>query len=82
MQIIKRGKIVYYIKDEAVIAEVGGLQFTAFTVYPLQNRKPFYDFRRAIVQSKEDEYGTATELLSLSQEYKLRGVATGRPRIE
>jgi acetyl-CoA carboxylase alpha subunit len=80
MQVIKRGKIVYYVKDEAVVAGVSGFQYMAFTVYPLQNRKPFYDFRRKIVKSGEDEYGTAAELLKLAQRFNLKGVASSKPK--
>lgn len=80
MTIIRRGKIVYYVKDEAVIVEAHGSQYSAYTVYPLQNRKPFYDFRRAIVNSEEHEYGTIIELIQLSSKYNLKGVATARPK--
>lgn len=77
--IIKRGKLTYYIKEEAVIVGVGTWQYSAYTVYPLQNRKPFYDFRDAILESKEDEYGTAAELISLALRFNLRGVASHKP---
>lgn len=76
---INRGKLTYYIKDEAVIVGSGGHQFSAYTVYALQNRKPFYDFRKAIVKSRDDEYGTWPELMSLAMKHNLRGVASRKP---
>lgn len=79
MTIVKRGKITYYIKKEAIIVGVSDFQYSAYTVYPLQNRKPFYDFKEAIVTSKEDEYDTILKLISLALKYNLRGVASHKP---
>ncbi len=79
MKIVKRGKITYYVKDEAVIAEINSLQYVAYTVYALQNRKPFYDFRKAILRSEENEYNSAVEMIRLAQKYNLRGTASHRP---
>lgn len=79
MQILKRGRITYYVKDRAVIVGVGDFQFTAYTVYPLQNRKPFYDFRTAILESDEKQYSTPAELIALALQHKLRGVASHKP---
>jgi hypothetical protein len=79
---IKRGGIIYYIKDESVIACVGGFQYIAYTVYPLQNRKPFYDFRKAIMKSQDTDYSTPTELIILAQKFKLKGVASHKPQYE
>lgn len=82
MSIIKRGSLTYYVKKESVIAGVGSFQFTAYTVYPLQNRKPFYDFRKSIVESEEDEYNTPAKLVTLALKYNLRGVASHKPTDE
>ena len=78
--IIKRGRLTYYIKHEAIIVGVSDFQFTAYTVYPLQNRKPFYDFRDAIINSKEDEYDDIVKLISLALKHKLRSVASHKPQ--
>lgn len=75
----KRGNITYYIKDEAVIVGIRDFQYIAYTVYPLQNRKPFYDFRKTILKSNEDEYDNAVELILLAQKYNLKGVASHKP---
>lgn len=79
MQIVKRGRLTYYVKSEAIIVGVGDFQYTAYTVYPLQNRKPFYDFKNAILESREDEYDSPSELISLALRFNLKGVASHRP---
>lgn len=77
--IIKRGNLTFYVKNQSVIVGIGGIQFSAYTVYPLQNRKPFYDFRKTIIKSKETELGSPVELIGLAKRYNLRGVASHRP---
>jgi len=79
MSIIKRGPLIYYIKRESVIIGISHFQYTAYTVYPLQNRKPFYDFRTAIIESQENEYDTAYKLIGLALRFNLKGVASHRP---
>ena len=82
MEIIKRGKITYYIKKESIIASINDFQHIAFTVYPLQNRKPFYDFRNSIKSSAQNELTQPSDIIVLAQKYNLRGVATSRPKVE
>ena len=82
MEVIKRGNITYYIKEESIIASINNFQHIAFTVYSLQNRKPFYDFKKAIQNSKEDELTKSVDILLLGQKYNLRGVASQKPKVE
>ena len=70
MTILTRGQIVYYIQDEA------------YTIYSLQNRKPFYDFRKKILKSNDGEFKNAADLISLGQSYKLKAVASSKPKLE
>lgn len=74
--------MTYYVKDEAIIVSHNNLQYTAYTVYPLQNRKPFYDFRRKILQSQENQYDNIIDLIVLAREHKLIGVASHKPSQE
>ncbi len=80
MIILKRGDMVYYIKDEAIIAGFLDFQYVAYTVYALQNRKPFYDFKKAILNSKKDEYTSQIELMRLGLKFKLRSSSTQKPK--
>ena len=82
MIILKRGRITYYVKEEAVIVGVNNFQYTAYTVYPLQNRKPFYDFRKKILKSEENEYDNIVDLIVLAREHKLIGAASHKPTEE
>lgn len=82
MEIIKRGNITFYIKEESIITGINDFQFIAYTVYSLQNRKPFYDFKKAIKESKENELTTQTEIIELAQRYKLRGMGSRKPESE
>jgi hypothetical protein len=77
---VNRGRITYYIKDESVIAAINNLQYLAFTVYPLQNRTPFYNFRKKLLKSKENEYDTPLELMKLSMKHNLKAVAGTKPK--
>lgn len=82
MQIVKRGKITYYVKKEAIIVSNNDFQFTAYTVYTLQNRTPFNDFKAKILESREGEYDNIIDLIVLARKYNLRGVASHRPSQE
>ncbi len=80
MVTIQRGKILYYVKDEVVVVGINALQYIAYTVYPLQNRKPFYDFRKAILNSDESQYGTIVEHIQLAKRYGLKAVSSRKPK--
>jgi hypothetical protein len=79
MTILERGRLTYYIKDEAVVVGIGAFQWTSYNVYSLQNRKPFYDFRRTLLKSKDGEYSTIIDLVMLAKRFKLIGVAGSKP---
>ena len=82
MKILKRGKLTYYVKKEAVIVGINEFQHIAYTIYPLQNRKPFYDFRKKILNSKEDELTSIVDQITLAQKYGLVASASSKPKIE
>ena len=82
MNILNRGRLTYYIKNEAVIVGINNFQFIAYTVYALQNRKPFYDFRRTLLNSNENEYNTIVEEMKLGRKYGLKAVSSRKPKIE
>jgi len=58
------------------------MQYIAYTIYSLQNRKPFYDFRKKILKSNDGEFKNAADLISLGQSYKLKAVASSKPKLE
>ncbi len=79
MKILERGNLTYYVKEESIVVGIRNFQWISYNVYSLQNRKPFYDFRRKLLKSKPDEYATAAELMLLGQKHGLRGVAGRKP---
>ena len=81
MLILHRGKITYYIKNEAVIVGINDFQFLSYSVYALQNRTPFYEFKRTLENSQSHELATASEVLRLGRKHRLKGFATARPTI-
>lgn len=80
MKILKRGELTYYIKEESVIIGIRDSQFIAYTVYTLQNRSPFYQFKETIKNSRDDEYSSIIDLLALARKHKLIGVSSSRPK--
>lgn len=80
MIVIKRGDLTYYVKEESVIVGISDFQYIAYTVYSLQNRKPFYDFRATILNSKEHEYTTIVEEMKLGQKFGLKAVSSRKPK--
>lgn len=82
MIILHRGKITYYVKEESVIVNIHDMQFLSYSVYPLQNRKPFYDFKQTILDSALDELTSPAEILRLGERHRLKGFPTIRPTIK
>lgn len=82
MIVLKRGGLTYYVKDESVIVGINDFQYIAYTVYALQNRKPFYDFKRTLLDSRENEYNTVVEEMNLGRRFGLRAVSSRKPKDE
>lgn len=79
MKIIDRGKIVYYIKEESVVVGINKMQYISYSVYSLQNRTRFNDFKKSIEESKETEYADVISFMNLTSKYKLLGSASQNP---
>lgn len=81
MQILTRGRNTFYIQDHSVVVGLnGGFQYTSYNVYPLQNRKPFYDFREEILNSDKNELTTSIDIIRLALKYRLAGTGTSKPK--
>lgn len=57
-KVIRRGKIIYIVNSDSVVAGVGGNQWISYNQYNNHNRQGITAFRTAILKSKEDEYAT------------------------
>jgi hypothetical protein len=79
-QIIKRGKITYYISESAVVVGIGRYQFVSYNVYNSPSRSSLADFKRRIINSKPDQYGNATDQVDLARRCNLIGTGTVKPK--
>jgi len=76
---IARGKIVYYLTDNAVIVKVGGGQYISYNVYNSPSRSSIGEFKKKLLASKENEYANAVDQMDLAQKCKLIGTSTKKP---
>lgn len=80
--ILHRGKLIYYIREESVVVQIGQgafVQYVGYNTFMMQNRKPFYAFRTKVLESGDGEYDSAVAQMSLANELGLIGVATSKP---
>lgn len=78
-KILKRGKIIYILNQEDIIAYVGFDQWLSYNKYMNWNRQGISQMRSILLKSKEDEYASPSELLSLAATCNLIGTSTRRP---
>lgn len=79
--ILKRGKLTYYIYPEKVIVDVGGSQWVSYNSYDNWNRQGITKFRQIITDSKENEYGSPVDQMSLAVQCGIKGTSTARPQL-
>lgn len=78
-KILTRNKITYYIYDEKVIVAVGGHQWVSYNQYDNWNRQGIAQFINMLLKSKEDEYGTAVDQMTLAVQCGIKGSSTRKP---
>jgi hypothetical protein len=78
--IIKRGRIIYVLYPEKVIVGVGLNQWISYNQYDNWNRQGITRFRKKIIRSKDNEYTTPTDYITLTVECGIRGTSTTEPR--
>jgi hypothetical protein len=79
--IIKRGNITYFLYNEKVIVEVSSTQWVSYNQYDNWNRQGITQFKNIILKSKEHEYGTPVEQMSLAVQCGIRGSSTRKPEL-
>lgn len=77
-QVIQRGKVTYAIYEDRVLAGYGS-QWTSYNPYENWNRAGITQFANAILKSKEDQYTTAADFMTLAYECNIRGMGTRKP---
>lgn len=78
-QVIKRGKITYYLYSGKVIVGVGASQWVSYNQYNNFNRQGITPYKNAILKSKETEYSNAVEQMTLAVQCGIRGTSTRKP---
>lgn len=78
-QIIRRGKMVYYLTENNIVVDVGGNQFVSYNIYNSPSRSNLADFKKKIISSKPNQYDNATEQMDLAMKCHLIGSRTVKP---
>lgn len=78
-KVIQRGKIIYYLYDEKAVVKVG-TQYVSYNIYDNWNRQGITQFINKIKRSKEHEYATAADQMSLAMQCGIRGSSTSKPK--
>lgn len=79
-KIINRGTLVYVIYSGKVVVGVGGNQWIGYNQYDNWNRQGITDFIKKIEKSKEDQYDSPSELMSLAYACNIKGSGTTKPK--
>lgn len=79
--IIKRGKITYFLYDEKVVVQVSPSQWVSYNQYDNWNRQGITQFKNAILKSKEREYATPADQISLAVQCGIKGTSTRKPEL-
>lgn len=77
--IIKRGKLIYLLYNEKVIVGISSSQWVSYNQYDNWNRQGITLFKNALLKSKEDEYGSPVEQMSLAVQCGIKGTSTRKP---
>lgn len=81
-QVVKRGNITYYYFKNSLLVDVNGWQYFSYNIYNNSNRASLKKFKKTIEESKENQYGSALELMELAIEHKLTSVGANKPKDE
>lgn len=80
-KIVKRGRVTYLIYEDRVLVGTSN-QWTSYNPYENWNRAGITQFINTILKSKETEYGTAADYMTLAYECGIRGIGTRTPIYE
>ena len=78
--IMKRGQMTYILYPEKVIVGIGSYQWVSYNQYDNWNRQGITQFRNALLKSKDHEYSTPTEQITLAVECGITGTGTEKPK--
>lgn len=65
--------------EDKVIVGIGDTQWVSYNQYDNWNRQGITLFRNAIIKSKENEYTSVVDQMSLAVQCGIRGTSTRKP---
>jgi hypothetical protein len=77
--VIERGRLTYLLFSDRVLVKVNDTQWVSYNQYTNWSRQGIATFRNIILKSKEDEYTTAPDQMTLAHQCGIIGASTGRP---
>ena len=80
--IIKRGRVTFYITDEAVIVSNGDFQHSSYNPFSTPVKSDFHKFRDRILESQAPEFSNIVDVVELSSQYQIYGYSTSKPKLE
>lgn len=78
-KVVQRGKITYVIYEDRILAGTG-TQWTSYNPYENWNRAGITQFINIILKSKEDQYTSPADFMTLAYECGIRGMGTRAPQ--
>jgi len=78
--IVRKKKLIYVLKPDSIIVFVGFGQWISYNQYNNWNRQGLAQFKQIILKSKESEYDSAPDQMSLAYECNIKGVGTQKPK--
>lgn len=79
-KVVQRGKVTYVIYEDRILAGQSN-QWTSYNPYENWNRAGITQFINTILKSREDQYGTAADFMTLAYECNIRGMGTRAPEL-
>jgi hypothetical protein len=76
--VVKRGVVTYYLSENSILVSVGNQTIT-YNIYNSPARAGLGEFRKKILNSKEDQYNNALEQMDLARKCNLIGSSIRRP---
>ena len=78
-RVIERGRVTYVIYEDRILCGYGN-QWTSYNPYENFNRAGITQFINVIIKSKDNEYNTAADFMTLAYECGIRGIGTRKPK--
>lgn len=77
--IIKRDQMTYVIYSNRVVVGVGEHQWIGYDKYSNWNQSGITEFRQKLLKSRDDQYRTPSDQITLAMQCNIIGVGTLKP---